>query len=79
MGEISTTGWVAIVLLGVLLLTTNLSLFAMLRKKKPSPPPFLKSLDLFKNPWEDENQQWLKLNSAVKKLEDPDSTPRQDG
>lgn len=69
MDGISTTGWIAIILLAVLLLTTNLSLIAILRKKKPAPPAFLKSLDLMKNPWEAEDRQWQQLNSAVKHLD----------
>ncbi len=69
MDGITTGGWIAIVLLIVLLLSTNLSLIAILRKKKPAPPAFLKSLDLMKNPWEVEDRQWQQLNSAVKKLD----------
>lgn len=72
------TGWVAIILLGVLLLAINLSLFSMLRKKKPSPPGFLKALDLIKNPWEAEDQQWQELNTAVKRLKEPESNAHPD-
>jgi hypothetical protein len=78
MEGISTAGWVAIIVLAVLLLTTNLSLIAIARRKKTSPPAFIKSLNLIKNPWEDEDQQWHRLNAAVKHLDETDIADSQD-
>ncbi len=79
MDEISTGGWIAIIFLIGLLLATNLSLFSILRSKKNSPPGFRSSLDRMKNPWEVEDQQWQRLNAAVRQLgerQDDDSQTR---
>ncbi len=70
MDDISTGGWIAIIILGVLLIATNLSLVAIFRSKKPTQPGIRKTLDVMKNPWEVEDRQWERLNAAVRQLDD---------
>ena len=72
MNEISTAGWIAIIVIGLLLIGTNLSLIAALRKgsQKPSPPQFLDSWKVLKRPWIEEERQWGELADKVKQLDE---------
>ncbi len=68
MDDISTAGWIAIIFLAVFLLSTNLSLLALLRRRKQYPPVSSKWIDVIKNPWKDEDKLWGELNKQVKQL-----------
>ena len=70
MNEIPTAGWVAIILIGGLLLVTNLSLIAALRNrgKKQNPPQFQETWKTMNNPWGAEDRQWNELSKRVKQL-----------
>lgn len=70
MNQISTTGWIVIILLGGLLIGTNLSLIAALRNrnKKSAPPQSHSAWDTMKNPWDAEDRKWGELAEKVKHL-----------
>ncbi len=80
MNDISTTGWIVIILLAGLLIGTNLSLIAALRNrnKKSSHTQTHSAWDTMKNPWDAEDHKWGELAEKVKNLpesrsDDPDN------
>ncbi len=79
MNDISLIGWIAIGLLCVIVLVTNLSLFALLRSKKSDPSEariLSETMKTLKNPWEKEEQKLRELSEQVRKLNDADDSPK---
>lgn len=74
MNDIPLTGWVAMGIIAVLLLVTNLSLLSLLRKKNNSDQSSTSILSdtmkALKNPWEKEDQPLKELSEQVARLKD---------
>lgn len=73
MNDISLGGWVAIGIIAVLLLVTNLSLFSLLRKKDSnhsSSSILAETMKTLKNPWEKEDQPLRELSEQVARLKE---------
>lgn len=70
MNEISTTGWIVIILLGGLIIGINLSLLFALRgrNRKSSGSEPSSAWQTLKNPWDAEDREWNKLAEKVKHL-----------
>ncbi len=71
MSDIPLVGWIAIGFLFLIVLVTNLSLFALLRNKKASQSEsriLSDAVKTLKNPWEKEDQKLRELSEQVKKL-----------
>lgn len=71
MNQMSTVGWIAVILLAALVIGTNLSLIAALRdrQKKESSSKLLNSWKIMKDPWDEEERQWTELSENVRKLD----------
>lgn len=71
MNDISLGGWVAIGIIAVLFLVTNLSLFSLLRKKESdhsNSSILADTIKTLKNPWEKEDQHLQQLSEKVTQL-----------
>ncbi|MEN4010977.1 MAG: hypothetical protein AB1453_09805 [Chloroflexota bacterium] len=79
MNDISLVGWIAIIFLILIVLATNLSLFALLRSKKSNQSDsriVSDTLKTLKNPWEKENKDLRELSDQVQKIKiDEDHQP----
>ncbi|MFN7034954.1 MAG: hypothetical protein ACK4SN_01195 [Bellilinea sp.] len=73
MNDIPLTGWVAIGIIAILLLVTNLSLLSLLRKKdadQSSASILSETMKTLKNPWEREDQPLQELSERVARLKE---------
>jgi len=71
MNDIPVAGWIAIGIIAVLFLITNISLVSLLRKKgsNPSDASILsETMKTLNNPWEKEDRPLRELSEQVAKL-----------